>query len=79
VDDGRRGDSSRRARHRHQAAGDHLLLVGLDSFIVYFMHTKKYWVAIRTAGGEANAISYNNPLDPKRVVDAINEAIVRRR
>ena len=54
------------------------LMVGVGSVVVYFLHTAKFWVVIHTAGGEARAIWHKNAMDTKRIVDAINEAIVRR-
>jgi len=56
-----------------------IMAVGAVVLAVYFFLLKpKYWVRIGTAGAETNAIGYKSAADAKRIVDAMNDAIVHR-
>ncbi len=54
------------------------LMLGGPLILGYFLSKPKHWVRIGTAGAEANAIWSHDPSWTQTVVNAMNEAIVRR-
>jgi len=46
--------------------------------LIYYATKPKHWVRIGTAGAEANAIWSHDPAWTRKVVDAMNGAIIRR-